>query len=627
VGGVGASGATGPTGAGITGATGAAPPWNYSFYYTGDAIDEQIFGFFAPSVGVRIIGMAIAAQVAPVGSNLTIDLVNSAGVELARVGTLPAGLQYERSTLVPLDLVANDFVRAKIKSVGSTTPGGYLHITLYFEGSSGVGPPGPSGIAGTTPPWHFAFGLTGNAIDEMVFGYFQPQVGVRISGIAISAQVAPVGSGLSIDLVNSANAELGRLAFLPDGTDHAMTPITPLDIVANDFIRAKVKTIGSVVPGGYLDITLYFTGAASPGATGATGPAGTPGGATGPAGPASTVSGPTGATGPTGAQGATGPAGAASFVPGPAGPAGVTGPVGAVGVTGATGAAGPGTIPTDIQIYTGGLSVWVKPAGAKLIVGYLVAGGSGGGAGRRGALSTLRLGGGGGAGGSANLFTIPASVLASSESVSVGNGGSGGLAATSDNSHGNPGAAGGDTRFGNWFIAKAGFYGSGGTDNGLTGGGGGANLATGTMHPGASGGSAAGSSPGGPVQPTRGRGAGGGMGGGTLLPDNSYTALTTTGDAGLYDRALTLLGGSLGTVSPAGNGNPGESAAINEPRGGAGGGGGGVLGTGAAGIGGNGGSGGRYGGGGGGGGASTNGFLSGRGGDGYAGVAIIITYF
>ncbi len=143
-------GATGPTGAGVTGATGAAGvtgatgagttgptgpsgavyPWGPVPFF-GNAIDEQIFGFFMPASAASISGMQIFAQVVPTGSDLTIDIVNSSGTEQSKIGTLTAGASHQATTFgSPLAVSGGSFVQLKIKSVGSTIPGGYLGVNL-----------------------------------------------------------------------------------------------------------------------------------------------------------------------------------------------------------------------------------------------------------------------------------------------------------------------------------------------------------------------------------------------------------------------------------------------------------------------------------------------------------------
>lgn len=98
--------------------------------FFGNAVDEQEFGFFYAEVATRIVGMLITAQNAPTGADLTVDLTK-AGVEQSKVGTLTAGSNYQRSAFAsPLDLAAGENVRLKIKTIGSSHPGGWPVVTL-----------------------------------------------------------------------------------------------------------------------------------------------------------------------------------------------------------------------------------------------------------------------------------------------------------------------------------------------------------------------------------------------------------------------------------------------------------------------------------------------------------------
>lgn len=102
--------------------------------FAGNATDEQTFGYFYAEVATRITGMLITAQTAPVGAALTVDLVTTAGTEQSKVATLAAGASYQRTEYAtPLDLAAAGAIRAKVKSVGTTTPGGWLMCYLITK--------------------------------------------------------------------------------------------------------------------------------------------------------------------------------------------------------------------------------------------------------------------------------------------------------------------------------------------------------------------------------------------------------------------------------------------------------------------------------------------------------------
>ena len=283
----------------------------------------------------------------------------------------------------------------------------------------------------------------------------------------------------------------------------------------------------------------------------------------------------------------------------------------------------------DVQTFgtstTSGTFTWTKPANAKYVEIYLVAAGGGGGSGGRYATTSGRSGGGAGAGGSVMYTKINASYLSSTESVVVGAGSSGGAAQANDNFSGNTASVGGTTSF-SLYRAIGGAGGTGGTTTGGTaganhqsaffwsittqGGGGTGTTSTGTTATNIQG-----------IMAVPGGGGGGGGAAANVTSGtsggNGSSLSTSTLNAGAIN---TILGGSGGSAGvPATNGTASSVHFVC----GTGGGGGNYINNFAAGAGGN---GGWPGGGGGGGGASNNGFLSGAGGNGANGFAVIITY-
>lgn len=279
-----------------------------------------------------------------------------------------------------------------------------------------------------------------------------------------------------------------------------------------------------------------------------------------------------------------------------------------------------------VNVYsTPGTATWTNLTGAKYVSVIAIGGGGGGGSGRKGLTNTIRCGGGGGSGAGWVNNSFAASILGSTETVTVGAGGSGGSAQATSSTDGNNGSDGTASTFGGWLRAYFGTKGSGGTATTGTGGtAGGASGGSGTF--GLSGASASttgliGSAP----SSSFGLGAAGGGSGGGLTVANA----TSGGGAG---GAISALGQGYATAiaagtagSAAGAGGNGGASPTSSTVGGAGGGGGGSN---AAGNGGSGGNGGKYGSGGGGSGASQNGAgNSGTGGNGADGIVIVITQF
>lgn len=88
---------------------------------------------------------------------------------------------------------------------------------------------------------------------------------------------------------------------------------------------------------------------------------------------------------------------------------------------------------------------WTKGASTKMVTVLGWSGGGGGASGGRG----VEFGGGGGGNGSCFYFSIPASFLGATENVTVGQGGIGGVAVTSNSTSGNDGNPGTVSGFGN----------------------------------------------------------------------------------------------------------------------------------------------------------------------------------
>lgn len=286
---------------------------------------------------------------------------------------------------------------------------------------------------------------------------------------------------------------------------------------------------------------------------------------------------------------------------------------------GVTGSAAP---PADVQVFTAS-GTWTKPTAPSGCTAYttarsvVVGGGGGGGGGRRGAAGTVRCGGGGGGGAGWSDITLPLSMFGSTETVTVGAGGTAGAAAGADDTDGGTGGNGGASSVGSLVSARFGGGGGGGT---ATTGAAGAGGSTSSSFGGASGAAASTTGlVGVAVASTAGYGAMGGGSGGGITTGNVSSDGGSGGSRAMYS--------ALGTA-PAGGTSPGGAAPAVTPEGSSAawypgrGGGGGASNT--AGAGGVGAAGAKFGGGGGGGGASANGSSSGAGGAGAAGLVVVI---
>lgn len=290
------------------------------------------------------------------------------------------------------------------------------------------------------------------------------------------------------------------------------------------------------------------------------------------------------------------------------------------------GGGGGGTVITKFTSS----GTWTKNANAVWVHFYVWAGGSGGGSGRRGAASTGRSGGGGGAA-CYCVFSREASIFASSETITIGAGGTGGAAQTVNDTDGNDGNLGGQSSVGTLIVmvggastvGEGGATSSGGRGNSRFGQ---FNGITDTTASGVGGNGGSGNGSAGGVVIVNAAASGGGGGGGISAANSSGSGGAGGNQVESDTTSIILSGGSSGAANGGAGGNGNAPAGTEGYILGGTGGGGGGGGNPAGGAGGAGGTGGAPGGGGGGGGASLNGSNSGAGGDGARGEIWIIEF-
>ena len=234
-----------------------------------------------------------------------------------------------------------------------------------------------------------------------------------------------------------------------------------------------------------------------------------------------------------------------------------------------TAAGGGGTNPV-IREYTAN-DTWTKPTASNFWGALVVCigAGGGGGSGRRGPTGVIRSGGGAGGGGAfVQRFMRAATLTSPTYSITIGAGGNGGAAQTTDNTSGNAGTNGGQTSFGSLVIADKGNAGQGGgSSSGTAGAGGQASLCTPARGPYAIGGTqgGTGSTNGSTTQAgfeaiTNGTGGPqGGSGGSGLTSGN--TAVNGVAGTGVRNANTLINGGTQGTTAGSRDGGNGTNNA------------------------------------------------------------------
>ncbi len=221
--------------------------------------------------------------------------------------------------------------------------------------------------------------------------------------------------------------------------------------------------------------------------------------------------------------------------------------------------------------YTSG-DTYTKPSGAVLVIVEAIGAGGGGGGGMGGSAGNNRRGGGGGGGGVKVWKVMPATTVGTTETITVGTGGSAGSGGSSG--AGTDGGVGGNSSFGSHLTGYGGGGGAGTTTtNGGGGGGAGINAVGGnsTSATGADGGGPGGSSGGASGSAGNNNDDHGGAGGGGATAAGGNAAYGGGGGGGGNPSATAGAGGSSTESCPGGGGGAGVDTSNVERVGGAGG--------------------------------------------------------
>jgi hypothetical protein len=111
------------------------------------------------------------------------------------------------------------------------------------------------------PRWAIHFNFAGEATDEQLFGRHTVPEAVYVTRLELEAQEAPVGSALQVELVDASGAAFSpaRTVSIADGEFLGIADITDLAVAVAATIRARIKSVGSSTPGGYLTLRITIT--------------------------------------------------------------------------------------------------------------------------------------------------------------------------------------------------------------------------------------------------------------------------------------------------------------------------------------------------------------------------------
>ena len=103
-------------------------------YLSGATGAAQVFGFYRSSLGVAIsvAKITIAAQTAPVGADLVLNLIDGNG-DLITAATLPDGTDVVEIPVSGVSIPAGGVIRCRVVSTGSTTPAEGVQVKVDFR--------------------------------------------------------------------------------------------------------------------------------------------------------------------------------------------------------------------------------------------------------------------------------------------------------------------------------------------------------------------------------------------------------------------------------------------------------------------------------------------------------------
>ena len=108
------------------------PRWVVTFTFFGEAVLDAFFGWHTIPEDVFLTRMELEAQETPGDGTLEITLCDEEGESRGHTISLPNGDIYALADITDLALGAGSILRAKITTAGTTAPGAWLTLRLFF---------------------------------------------------------------------------------------------------------------------------------------------------------------------------------------------------------------------------------------------------------------------------------------------------------------------------------------------------------------------------------------------------------------------------------------------------------------------------------------------------------------